>query len=261
MYATNRLLAISMSVFSGLMLSAYSGLVSYFQFPEVLRFPATELMELFVVNQSKIVSFYYLFVLSQIAFIGVVLTMHHYLSQEASVYLTLSTGFGILAGLCQAVGFARWSFLVPYLAGIVQDPASTDTMRETALIVFQSFHNFAGIAVGENIFFVLEGLWALSLSAHLFSKRSMSIRLTAVPALSGVAILVYSLEQFGGVMSALGPLNVVSHAALVFWFIALSVTLFSSKNSIDSSTRLHPATTLVVWFAYLVIVIPSFIRN
>ncbi len=59
MYATNRLLAISMSVFSGLMLSAYFGLVSYFQFPEVLRFPTTELMELFVVNQSKIVSFYY----------------------------------------------------------------------------------------------------------------------------------------------------------------------------------------------------------
>ncbi|MCP4432138.1 MAG: DUF4386 family protein [Gammaproteobacteria bacterium] len=261
MTSINKTLATSMAIFSGLMLAAYFGLVTYFQFPDVLRLPTTEMMEIFIANQMKIVGFYYLFVLSQIAFISVVLIMHHYLSKETSVYLTLATGFGILAGLCQALGFARWPFLVPYLAGIVQDPASTEVMRETALIVFQSFHNFAGIAVGENIFFVLEGLWAVSLSVHLYTKHTMSTRLITVPALSGVAILIYSLEQFGGAMAALGPLNVIAHAALVFWFIALSVTLFTRETAIDADTRLNPITTAIIWIAYLAIVVPGFITN
>lgn len=261
MSSLNKTLSISMAVFSGLMLIAYFGLVTYFQFPDVLRLPTTEMMAIFIANQSKIVCFYYLFVLSQIAFIGVVLIMHHYLGKEVSVYLTMATGFGILAGLCQAIGFARWPFLVPYLAGIVQDPNSSEAMRETALLVFQSFHNFAGIAVGENIFFVLEGLWATSLSVHLYRKHAMSMRLIAVPALSGIAILIYSLEQFGGAMAALGPLNVVAHAALVFWFIALAVTLFNKETAIDANTRLHPITTTTVWIAYLAIVVPGFLAN
>lgn len=261
MTTLNRTIALAMSAYSGLMLVAYFGLVTYFQFPDVLRLPTTQMMDIFIANQSRIVGFYYLFVLSQIAFIGLVLVMHHYLRKEPSVYLTLATGLGILSGLCQAIGFARWPFLVPYLAGIIQDPASTEAMRETALIVFQSFHNFAGVAIGENLFFVLEGLWAISLSAHLYMRKVLSNRLISVLASSGIAILIYSLEQFGGPMSALGPLNVVAHAALVFWFIALTVTLFTRAQAIDARARLHPLTTAGVWLAYLAIVVPGFIGN
>lgn len=258
MNAENRLLALAMLTFSALMLTAYFGLATYFQFPEVLRLQTTTMMEIFIANQTKVMTFYYLFVLSQIVFIGVVLIFHHYLSRQRSVYLTLATGFGVVAGLCQAIGFARWPFLVPYLAGIVQDPSATEIQRETAVIVFQSFHHFAGIAVGENIFFLLEGLWAVCLSAHLFTSRQMSLRLVSVLFLSGIAILTYSLEQFGGAMAVLGPLNVAAHAAIVFWFIGLSVTLLSQSTYVDSDTRIHPLTSAIVSAAYLAIVVPGF---
>lgn len=259
MNAENRLLALAMLTFSALMLTAYFGLITYFQFPDVLRLPTTAMMELFIVNQPKVITFYYLFVLSQIAFIGVVLIFQHYLSRQNSVYLTLATGFGVVAGLCQAIGFARWPFLVPYLAGIVQDPAATEIQRETAVIVFQSFHNFAGIAVGENIFFLLEGLWAVCLSVHLFTCRQMPLRLVSVLFFSGITVLTYSIEQFGGAMAVLGPLNVAAHAAIVFWFIALSVTLLTQATYVDSDTRFHPLTTAIVSAAYLAIIVPGFI--
>ncbi len=259
MIALNRTLALTMFIFSGLMLAAYFGLVMYFEFPDVLRLETTEMMKIFINHQSEIIFFYYLFVLSQVTFILLVLMLGHYYREQPSLWLTLATGLGILAGLCQAFGFLRWPFLVPYLAQIVQDPATSVASKEAALVVFQSIHNFAGIAIGENLFFLLEGLWAISFAIHLYQNQLLSKNLVLIPGLAGVMILIYSLEQFGGVFSVLAPLNIVAHGALVFWFIALAIVLMKINHKTSLASQPGWITTSLLWMAYLVIVLPGLV--
>lgn len=75
MIAMNRSLSLAMLAFAGLMLAAYFVLLVYFDFPDVLRLETTEILDRFVSHQSRIVFFYYLFVLSQVSFIVLVLML------------------------------------------------------------------------------------------------------------------------------------------------------------------------------------------
>ena len=132
-------------------------------------------------------------------------------------------------------------------------------LRSRSAVVFQSMHRFAGIAVGENLFFLLEGLWAICLSIHLYRHRLMAMPMIAIPGLSGALILVYSLEQFGGVFTGLAPLNVLAHAALVFWFIALASMLIGGPAALDRGSRPRAWVSATLMIGYLAIVGPGFV--
>ena len=253
----NRSLGITMACFSFMMLTAYFGLVSYFEFPDILRTEQSYMLNKFIENQNVIVPFYYLFVLSQVTFIAIVLQFHSYYRKATSALLTVATGFGILAGLCQAIGFLRWPFLTPYLAGVITDPNSTIASKQAAEIVFKSFHQFAGVAVGENLFFVLEGIWGICFGLFLLITKSLNKNLSLIPLAAGIGILIYSLEQFGGSFSILAPLNVIAHGAIVFWFIALTIIFLREKNKISGDMTTGKRSTVILWVVYLLIIVPG----
>ena len=249
-------LALSMLAFSIMMLLAYFGLVTYFDFPNILRQQSTTMLQTFNESQNKIIFFYYLFVLSQIILIGVVLQLKSFLSNIDSMLLTVSTGFGVLAGFAQAIGFLRWPFVTPFFSSVISNPDLSIAQKESALIVFEAFHRFSGVAVGENLFFVLESVWILTLGLFLLKQRLLSITMSSIPIVSGILILVYSLEQFGGIFTVLAPLNVIAHGAIVFWFIALAKMLLQ-YGTFGASLSVGRLSSALIISTYLSIVVPS----
>lgn len=255
----NLSLGFTVGCFSLFMLVAYFGLVSYFEFPDILRQDTQYMLGVFQQNQNVIIPFYYLFALSQVVFVIIILQLKHYFRGTPSMLLSVASGIGVLAGLCQAIGFLRWPFLVPYLASVISDPATSVASKEAATVVFQSFHQFAGVAVGENLFFVFEAIWGICFGAYLLKYQLISRQLASIPVIAGIAILIYSLEQFGGSMAILAPLNVIAHAALVFWFIALSKIFLPLHSIINSKIKVGRVTTILLWVIYLLIVSPGLI--
>lgn len=253
----NYSLGVTTTLFALLMLTAYFGLVNFFEFPDILRTDSEHILHVFLSNQDVVVPFYYLFVLSQVVFVVIILQLGFYYRNTPSMLLTVATGLGVLAGLCQAIGFIRWPFLAPHLASIISDPAASVASKEAATVVFEAFHQFAGVAVGENLFFVFEGIWAICFGIYLFKYRHMSRALASVPTIAGIMILIYSLEQFGGSMSILGPLNIIAHGALVFWFIAVSKLYFQCKTFVNHEARVGKPATILLWAMYLTIIVPG----
>lgn len=135
--------------------------------------------------------------------------------------LRASTHLGAIAGLTQAIGFARWPFVVGSLAdGYPARPEATVTVPDAV-------HRMMGAAVGEHLFFCFESLWAPCLGLHLPRQPKpthVSRPAAALLMLIGLAIGAYSLEQFGRPFAALGPLNVLAHGALLFWLIGLAAS-------------------------------------
>jgi hypothetical protein len=243
------------------MLGAYFGLSAVFDFPDILRKPSSEMLGIFSERRTLVVPFYYAFVLSQLAFVAVALLLYRALRGERSTLAFVATGFGVLAGFAQALGFLRWPFLVPRLAEVVSLPSSSLATRETAVLVFESFHTYAGVAVGENLFFWCESIWAILLGVFLVRDAVVTHLMAGVLLLIGAGILIYTLEQFGGSFAALGPLNVLAHGALLFWLLGLAWLLFNAQNAPTLPLRLSPVAAGILLAGYLAGVTPAFMPD
>ncbi len=218
-----------------LLFAAFSALAPAFGFPEVLRLPPEEILARFHERQALIVPVYYLFTCTGISFAGFALLLHLTFKDESPALSTACCAAGVFAGFCQALGFIRWCFVVPALAGTAMDAGVDATRREAAIVVFQAIHNYAGVAVGENLAFVLHGLWTMGIGLLLLGSQRFDRRLGPLGLGIGVAIVVYSLEQFGGDFAWLGPLNVIMHDLWAVWLGLIAIQLWRLSASDESA--------------------------
>lgn len=71
----------------------------------------------------------------------------------------VGTTTGVLAGVVQFLGLARWPFLVPYLASTYHDRASGQATRDAVVVVFQTFNRYVGAAIGEHLGYLFTSTW------------------------------------------------------------------------------------------------------
>lgn len=64
---------------------------------------------------------------------------------------------GVLAAVVQFFRLARWPFRVRILASKYDDPAPSEATREATVVVFESFHTYLGVAIGECLGYLFTG--------------------------------------------------------------------------------------------------------
>jgi hypothetical protein len=124
-----------------------------FEYPDILRQPTADVLAKFQAGGTGLIVVWYALTLTAVLFIPLVVLFHHLLAaHETSVTLWVATVFGVVAGLAQTLGFLRWPFLVPHLAQTYLAPQASEVQRAAATMVFEAFHHYAGMAVGEHLF-------------------------------------------------------------------------------------------------------------
>jgi hypothetical protein len=130
-------------------------------------------------------------------------------------------------------------------------PAQLENIR----VIYDSFHLYAGVSVGENFAFWFEFLWMFLFSTSLLSKRDLFPKYIAwIGQGLGIWMLIYSMEQFGGVFSVLGPLNMIVHTAQLGWLLALSFLLFNVTSLKQGRLTNTQKTVSIGLFAILLII-------
>jgi hypothetical protein len=200
-----------------------------FEYPDILRQPTADVLTKFQAGGGGLIAVWYALTLSAILFIPVVILVHHLLAtQEASVTLSVASVFGIVAGIVQALGFLRWPFLVPHLAQAYLDPAASEAQRAAAAMVFEAFHRYAGMAVGEHLGYLSTSVWTflvalLMLRSALFGRwLGLSGMLLAVGVATGL------LEPAGWELA--GTINTISYLAWALWLIVVGVILLVRRE-------------------------------
>ena len=85
---------------------------------------------------------------------------------------------------------------------------------------------YKSVAVGENFAFWFEGFWLIFFSAAFSRNKDIfPSYLSTLGYIIGAGMLIYTLEQFGGIFAALGAINVIIHAGFLMWLLALAVLL------------------------------------
>ena len=197
-----------------------------FEYPDILRKPVPYVLERFAAGGPGLVAMWYGMFASALVFTAIP-TLTRKLFPERSTSLDLGVTFGVLAGLVQALGFARWVFLVPALAATSTDPSSSEATRAAVGVVFDAFNRYAGIAVGEHLGYLFTALWTLSI-AFAVMQRSRLLGITGV--VFAIGILAGLLEPFGFAWA--GSVNAIAYIAWSVWMVAFGITIWRAAKSV-----------------------------
>ena len=195
-----------------------------FEYPDILRQPTAEVLAKFAAGGTPLVGVWYVLTLTALAFVPVTLLVHRVLAErEAPVLLWVATAFGLIAGLSQTLGFLRWPFLVPHLAQSYLAPGASEAQRAAAGMVFEAFHRYAGIAVGEHLGYLSTSVWTVLVAVVMLRTALLPRWLGASGAVLALGIAAGLAEPAGWELG--GTINALSYLVWALWLIAVGVTL------------------------------------
>lgn len=205
-----------------------------FDYPNILREPTGEVLTLFKQGGATLIAVWYGFTFAALFLIGVALLVHQILKENQETLLSTATVFGVLAGITQVLGLIRWVFVVPILANAYTNENASEATKSAAVIIFEGFHQYAGVAVGEHLGQLFTALWILLISiAMLDSAIFKNWQGFAGISLSGLMLLGL-VEGFATVIDfdpgIFGIFATVSFILLSVWMISLGVTLIRQKS-------------------------------
>lgn len=145
-------------------------LVERFGYDDVLREPASVVLERFAAGGPALVAIWLAFALGSLLFVPVATGMARALRDESVARPSVVTLLGIASALLQAIGLLRWVFVVPGLAERHLDPAASDFAREAAVAGFQLVHQYGGVVIGEFLGQLLLVGWTVGTAWPLLAR-------------------------------------------------------------------------------------------
>ena len=198
-----------------------------FDYPDILRRPATEILERFRAGGSSLILLWWVFMLSGLLFIPAVVLLGQALGFTGIVPLAVTVG--VLAGLVQMLGLLRWVYLVPSLARMNADPALESGQRETNVAVFSAMHRYLGVGVGEHLGYLFTGVWSILTGAAIVGTDLIPTWMGWLGIVVGAGLIVGSAEFLGSNeedgWSLAGAAIPILYVGWSLWLLATGVAL------------------------------------
>jgi hypothetical protein len=147
----------------------------------------------------------------------------------------------VIAGVVQTLGFLRWVFVVPHLATIYSNPTTTIAQREAVAVVFEAFHRYAGVAIGEHLGYLSTGIWTIGIALALSNAALIKPWLSTIGTLAAAGIMLGVFEITG--WESAGVINAVSYLLWSGWLVVVGLFLFFRSTSPRDSTTSAMLTT------------------
>jgi len=203
-------------------------LLQLFEYPDILRQSTADVLAKFAAGGTPLIAVWYVLTLSAVGFVPLTLLVHRVLAErDAPVLLWVATAFGLIAGVSQTLGFLRWPFLVPHLAQSYLAPGASEAQRAAAGMVFEAFHRYAGMAVGEHLGYLSTAVWTVLIAVVMLRTALVPRWMAGIGAVLALGIAAGLAEPAGWELG--GTINALSYLAWALWLIAVGVTLLMRK--------------------------------
>ena len=209
--------------------ASFALLGNRFDYPDILRRPAGEILDRFRAGGSSLIILWWTFMLSGLLLIAGAVLLGQVLGFGGIV--PVATTFGVLAGLVQMLGLLRWVYLVPALARAYADPALNAAQREVQAVVFRALHQYLGVGVGEHLGYLFTGLWSVLIGVGVIQATALPIWLGWPGIVIGVGLGVGSAEFLGPNeergWNLAGAAIPVLYIAWSIWLLAMGIALIA----------------------------------
>jgi Domain of unknown function (DUF4386) len=202
-------------------------LAQRFDYPDVLRQPTDEVLKRFREGGSSLLLIWWEFAVSAVLFAPLAVLLAGELGDANETVVALSVVIGVLASVVQFLGLIRWPFLVPYLAREAEAAPPGSARAEAIDVVFQSFHRFQGVAVGEHLGYALTGAWSILTGVALIQTDAIAGWLGVIGVVIGPLFLMSSVEFLGRFEPSgwklAGQLTPFAYILWSLWLVAIGV--------------------------------------
>lgn len=205
----------------------YALLAASFSYPAILREPAGEVLSAFSAGGPALVLTWYAFLWAALLFVPLSAALAISRGRMASAP-GLAVGAAIaggLSGALQAIGLARWVFVIP---GIAAAHAAGDP---SAAASFDLLNAYGGVAVGEHLGQLLLALFAGLLGGAQFTEGRRVTGALGIACACAISIgtgegLMLALGQFGDLFSWF---TICGFVALSAWLVATGLALLRAR--------------------------------
>src|SRR4051794_33471113 len=223
--------AVLMITAAVLLNSAFTGLASVFDYPDVLKQPAGDVLASFRNSQAAVTAWFLALALGAALLAPVAVGVGRL---STSRPMRWAVPVGIAAALVQVIGLLRWPLLVP---GWAATAAGNDPAAAHARAAFGTANRVLGNLIGETGGYLLTAAWTLLVLAALGSAFT-GRWFVALGSVSAVLV-------FAGVLSPLDlPLidtaNFAGYVLWSVWLIAFAAVLLL-RHRRRSTVPVQPA--------------------
>jgi hypothetical protein len=220
--ATRRLAAATMASAAILAIAGFTALGSVFEYPQILKSPTAEILDLYRQHQGAVMAWFGVLVVSAglLAPAGILLGRLAGGSRGRWI-----AGLGIAAATVQVVGLSRWLLLVPGISARALDPAKTAAAHHT----FRLVHTWLGTVVGETVGYALTAAFTVLVAmavTRATAPRWMALLGYAAAALIATGVLV----PLG--LHAATLTNFAGYVAWCLWLIAMAAILWRAPRPV-----------------------------
>lgn len=163
------------------------------------------------------------------------------LKKENEFLIFSATIFGVLAGITQVLGLIRWVFVVPVLANSYTNPNSSEATKDAVVMIFETLHQYAGVAIGEHLGQLFTAVWILLISTAIKNSAIFSRWQSVAGIVVSAAMFCGLVGGFSTVISfqaeTFGKLTMLSFIALSLWLISLGANLIWQKSPRGSAAK------------------------
>jgi hypothetical protein len=205
-----------------------------FDYPNILRQPTGQVLTLFKQGGATLIATWYAFAIAPVLMILAAKLLQRVLNDEYKNLAPVAATFGVLAGVFQVLGLIRWVFVVPALANAYTDPISNEASKASAIAVFQGFHQYAGVALGEHLGQLFTALWLAMISAAMLNS-SVFKRWQGWVGLAISAMMFAGLVEGFATVASFNPgvfaiLTPIAFILMSIWMITLGVVVLRNKR-------------------------------
>ena len=225
MSATARTAGILLIAVPLIFTAGFTGLQLTFDYPDILRQPAGEVLTRFAAAGIDLHLYWYAMMAAALLMTGAAIVAGLLLWPANPLLAAFSVGAGLLAALVQALGLLRWVMLVPALAAMYLAPGAEDAERAMAVALFDAANRYLGMGVGEHLGYFFTAAWTVFIAILILPGQRI-LGLSGL--LIALGVLAGMLEPFGVPLT--GAINAISYSFWALWTLLLGVVLFRRRS-------------------------------
>jgi Domain of unknown function (DUF4386) len=218
-------------------------LSSTFDWPDILREPPAVVLPAFVAGGASLVWTWFAVAWTYAILLVPILLLPAALGRRDDPVLRAATFVGAASVLLSLIGFLRWVFVVPALAGSY---ASGDPTTQAAVAAaWMAQHQFGGALLGEHLGQLLAIGWSVTVSMLILRSRM----LPRWVGWAGLGASVLYLFNQGDILATAVPgfpvfdlAGFIGSSLWAIWLIALGVALLRTRIRRPEPVVTNPGT-------------------